>query len=255
MKICRPVTGTGTCRAVTLPCLPYQHQRRDARLYSVMRMGTFLRESVRTSSASVLVELDMSSTVMMDFSSTQQYLFVTGLGTTLVAVVILQTQHQSTTRQHPHHTTPHPQPWHQRSSALTTVMRQRMECMLKGVVKALTASVSPGMVIYTIVHLTQYSTLSLDFVTLWNLWSVVATTQQQPSQQLCQLQQQQALQQTQTQQAEQPLCLAQQPLLCQPLLLSHQEPPPHPPPAVMTVQGSLMGTMQRVSVHQCSVIV
>merc|ERR1712058_109474 len=109
-------------------------------------------------------------------------------------------------------------------------------------------------VTYTIVHLTQYSTLSLDFVTLWNLWSVVATTQQQPSRQLSQLQQQQPLQQTQTQQAQQPLCLAQQPviqqLVCQPLLLSHQEPP-----VVMTVQGSLMDTMQRVSVHQCSVIV
>merc|ERR1719312_1179843 len=135
-------------------------------------MATSLRESVRTSSASVLVVWGMSSTVRMDYSSTLLSLCVTGLGTTLGVVETLQILHQ----QQPGHQLAQPQ--NQRRSVLSTALRQTMECMLRVAVRTLTASALLGKDIFTTALLTQSLILSWDFVTLQTLLSVATIIQQ-----------------------------------------------------------------------------
>jgi len=168
MRSCRPVTGTGTCPAVMPACLPCQHQRRSARPYSARRMDTSLRGHVRTSSASALEVWGMSSTVMMDSSSTLPSQCVTGHGTT-PDVATPQIQPRIPTQQPP--SQPPPQ-LYQRSSALTTVPRI-MECLERDVVSTLTASALEERDSFTIVLLGQSLIVSWDFVTLLLLLSAV----------------------------------------------------------------------------------
>jgi len=109
----------------------------------------------------------MSSTAMMDCSSTLLSLCVTGLGTTLGVVETVQILHQQQQ--------PPPPPQNQRSSVLTTALRQIMECMLRVAVRTLTASALLEMVIFTTALPTQSLILSWDFVTLLTLLSAATT--------------------------------------------------------------------------------
>jgi len=161
MRNCRHVTRTGMYLAAMQACPPCLHQRRGARLKTALRMATSLSESVMTSYASVLVVWGMSSTVMMDFSSTLLSMCVIGLGTTLGVVKTVQILHQLQQLG-----LPSAQPKTQRRSVLTTALRQIMECMLRVVVRTLTASALLGKDIFTNALLTQSSILRRDFVTL-----------------------------------------------------------------------------------------
>merc|ERR1712002_828278 len=104
-------------------------------------------------------------------SSTLLSLCVTGRGTTQGVAETVQILHQQQQ--------PPPPPQNLRRSALTTALRQIMECMLRVAVRTLTASVLLEKVIFTTALLTQSLILSLDFVTLLTLLSA-ATAQQQP---------------------------------------------------------------------------
>jgi len=167
-RSCRPVTGTGMCPAAMPACLPCQHQRRSARPYSARRMDTSLRGHVRTSSVSALEVWGMSSTVMMDSSSTLPSQCVTGHGTT-PGVATLQIQPRIQIQQPP--AQPQPQLC-QRNSAPTTAPRL-MECLERDVVSTLTASALVERDSFTIVLLGQSLILSWDFVMLLLLLSAV----------------------------------------------------------------------------------
>merc|ERR1711910_254644 len=100
----------------------------------------------------------MSSTAMMDCSSTLLSLCVTGLGTTLGVMETVQILHQKQP--------PPPPPQNQRRSVLSTALRQIMECMLRAAVRTLTANALLEKVIFTTALLTQSLTLSWDIVTI-----------------------------------------------------------------------------------------
>merc|ERR1712013_961965 len=100
-------------------------------------------------------------TTTINISSTLLSMCVIGLGTTLGVVKTVQILHQLQQLG-----LPSAQPKTQRRSVLTTALRQIMECMLRVVVRTLTASALLGKDIFTNALLTQSSILRRDFVTL-----------------------------------------------------------------------------------------